>query len=307
MRAVLVDPEAPGGIRVGEVPAPAPNPGQVVVETHHASLNRGDVNDVRSGRVPAGAVLGSDLAGVVVRSTRGGPEVGSRVVALAAGAFAQRVAVDVEALAIVPDPVDLAEAAALPVAGLSALQAIRAGMLEAPVKGARVLVTGASGGVGRFAVQLAAYGGAHVIAVTSSVRHAEELAERGADEVVTSVEEVDEPVDLVLDNVGGPGLVAAWERLAPGGSVQCIGWSSGEPATFPPYAMVATGRSLSSFVITGPVGPDLANLVRMVEQRSLRVEIGWRGPLTKVADAVQALRDRQFSGKAVLDVLSRKR
>jgi NADPH:quinone reductase len=304
MRAVLVDPEAPGGIRVGEVPAPVPSHGQVVVETHHASLNRGDVNDVRSGRVPAGAVLGSDLAGVVVRSTRGGPEVGSRVVALAAGAFAQRVAVDVDALAIVPDPVDLAEAAALPVAGLAALQAIRAGMLEAPVKGARVLVTGASGGVGRFAVQLAAYGGAHVIAVTSSAGQAEEL---GADEVVTSIEEVDEPVDLVLDNVGGPGLVAAWERLAPGGSVQCIGWSSGEPATFPPYAMVATGRSLSSFVITGPVGTDLANLVRMVEQRSLRVEIGWRGPLTRVADAVQALRDRQFTGKAVLDVLSRKR
>jgi NADPH:quinone reductase len=143
-----------------------------------------------------------------------------------------------------------------------------------------------------------------VIAVTSSAGQAEEL---GADEVVTSIEEVDEPVDLVLDNVGGPGLVAAWERLAPGGSVQCIGWSSGEPATFPPYAMVATGRSLSSFVITGPVGTDLANLVRMVEQRSLRVEIGWRGPLTRVADAVQALRDRQFTGKAVLDVLSRKR
>jgi NADPH:quinone reductase-like Zn-dependent oxidoreductase len=304
MRAVVVDPEAPGGIRVGEVPAPSPKPGQVVVETHHASLNRGDVNDVRSGRVPAGAVLGSDLAGVVVRSTKGGPEVGARVVALAAGAFAQRVAVDVDALAEVPDAVDLAEAAALPVAGLAALQAIRAGMLEAPVKGARVLVTGASGGVGRFAVQLAAYGGAHVIAVTSSARQAEEL---GADEVVTSVEEVDEPVDLVLDSVGGPGLVAAWERLVPGGSVQCIGWSSGEPASFPPYAMVATGRSLSSFVITGPVGPDLANLVRMVEQRSLRVEIGWRGPLTRVADAVQALRDRQFSGKAVFDVLSRKR
>jgi NADPH:quinone reductase-like Zn-dependent oxidoreductase len=307
MRAVVVDPEAPGGIRVGEVAAPAPKPGQVVVDTHHASLNRGDVNDVRSGRVPAGAVLGSDLAGVVVRSCSGGPEVGARVVALAAGAFAQRVAVDIDALAEVPEAVDLAEAAALPVAGLAALQAVRAGMLEAPVKGARVLVTGASGGVGRFAVQIAAYGGAHVIAVTSDARHAEVLVELGADDVVTSIPAVDEPVDLVLDNVGGSALVAAWDRLASGGSVQCIGWSSGEPATFTPYAMVATGRSLSSFVITGPVGPDLANLVRLVEQGSLRVEIGWRGPLTRVADAVQALRDRQFSGKAVFDVLPRKR
>ena len=180
-------------------------------------------------------------------------------------------------------------------------------MLEAPVKGARVLVTGASGGVGRFAVQLAAYAGGHVIAVTGDARHEAELADLGADEVVTDVAQLDEAVDLVLDSVGGPALVAAWERLTPGGSVQCIGWSSGEPATFPPYAMVATGRSLSSFVITAPVGPDLANLVRLVEQGGLRVEIGWRGPLTRVADAVQALRDRQIRGKAVLDVVPRKR
>lgn len=309
VRAALVDPEAPGGIRLGPVAAPRPGPGQVLVDVHHVSLNRGDLNDVRSGRVPAGAVLGSDLAGVVARSAPGGagPAIGTRVVALTAGAFATRVAVDVEALAVVPDGVDLAEAAALPVAGLAALQAVRAGMLEAPVKGARVLVTGASGGVGRFAVQLAAYAGGHVIAVTGDARHEAELADLGADEVVTDVAQLDEAVDLVLDSVGGPALVAAWERLTPGGSVQCIGWSSGEPATFPPYAMVATGRSLSSFVITTPVGPDLANLVRLVEQGGLRVEIGWRGPLTRVADAVQALRDRQIRGKAVLDVVPRKR
>src|SRR4029077_13547733 len=129
------------------------------------------------------------------------------------GAFAARVAVDVEALGVVPDSVDLAEAAALPVAGLAALQAIRAGMLEAPVKGARVLVTGASGGVGRFAVQLAAYGGGHVIAVTADAGRTAELADLGAEEVITDVAQLDEAVDLVLDSVGGPSLVAAWDRL----------------------------------------------------------------------------------------------
>ena len=86
VRAALVDPEAPGGIRLGPVAAPRPGPGQVLVDVHHVSLNRGDLNDVRSGRVPAGAVLGSDLAGVVARSTPGGagPAVGTRVVALTA-------------------------------------------------------------------------------------------------------------------------------------------------------------------------------------------------------------------------------
>ena len=304
VRAAVVDPEAPDGIRIGEVAEPKAGPGRMVIEAHHASLNRGDLNDVRSGRVPAGAVLGSDVAGVVVKAAKDGdgPTVGTRVVALTAGAFAARVAVDVDAVAVVPDGVDLAEAAALPVAGLAALQALRAGMLEAPVKGARVVVTGASGGVGRFAVQLAAYGGAHVIAVVSDAARADEITALGADEVVADVTHITEPVDLVLDNVGGRQLVAAWGLLVPGGSVQCIGWSSGEPATFPPYSTVGPARVLNSFLISGPVGPDLGNLVRLLDEGSLRVNIAWRGPLARIADAVAALRDRRISGKAVFDL-----
>ena len=167
VRAVVADPGAPAGLRLADVQAPRPSAREVVIEAHHASLNRGDLNDVRSGRVAPGSVVGSDVAGVVVRAAKdvAGPAVGARVVALTSGAFARRVVVDVDALAEVPDAVDLAIAAALPVAGVAAIQALRAGSLETPVKGSRVLVTGASGGVGRFAVQLAAYGGAHVIAV----------------------------------------------------------------------------------------------------------------------------------------------
>lgn len=308
VRAVVVDPGAPDGIRLGEVSEPKPGPRHLVIEAHHASLNRGDLNDVRSGRVPAGAVLGSDVAGVVVKAAKegDGPAVGTRVVALTAGAFATRVAAEVDAVAIVPDGVDLAEAATLPVAGLAALQALRAGMLDAPVKGARVLVTGASGGVGRFAVQLAAYGGAHVVAVVSDAARTDEITALGADEVVADVTQITEPVDLVLDSVGGRQLVAAWSLLVPGGSVQCIGWSSGEPATFPPYSTVGPARSLNSFLISGPVGPDLANLVRLLEEGSLAVNIAWRGPLARIGDAVAALRDRRISGKAVLDVAQRR-
>src|SRR6185369_6669833 len=156
-----------------------------------------------------------------------GPPVGARVVGMTAGAFAARVAVDVDAVAEVPAGVDLAEAATLPVAGVAAMQALRSGLLETPVKGARVLVTGATGGVGRFAVQLATYAGGHVIAVARAER-AEELRGLGAEEVIADPTELGESVDLVLDNVGGPQLVEAWQRLVPGGSVQCIGWSSGE-------------------------------------------------------------------------------
>ncbi len=308
VRAVVADPEAPGGLRVTEVDDPAPGPRQVLVGTRHASLNRGDLNNVRSGRVPPGGVLGSDLSGIVLRPAADGegPPAGTRVVALASGAFATRVAVEVDALAEVPAGVDLAEAATLPVAGVAAIQALRAGLLETPVKGARVLVTGASGGVGRFAVQLATYAGGHVIALASTAGRSAELAALGAEEVVTDLSEIGEPVDLVLDNVGGAALVAAWDLLAPGGSVQCIGWSSGEPATFAPYSTVGPPKSLSSFLISAPVAPDLASLVRLVEHGSLRVTISWRGPVTRVAEAIKSIVDRRLNGKAVLDFPSRR-
>jgi len=183
IRALIVDPAAPEALRLTEVPEQVAGSSQVVIDVHHVSLNHGDLNDARSGRVPPGAVLGSDAAGVVAHSAAdgSGPEVGTRVVALARGAFADRASVEVDALAEVPRSVDLAEAAALPVAGLAALRALRA---AGPLLGRRVLITGASGGVGQFAVQLAARAGAYVIASVGSADRGEGLATKGADQVV---------------------------------------------------------------------------------------------------------------------------
>jgi NADPH:quinone reductase-like Zn-dependent oxidoreductase len=274
----------------------------VLVEVDHVSLNYGDLNDARSGRVAPGEALGSDAAGVVVQAAAGGggPTVGARVVALTSGAFAQRVVVEVSALAEVPQSVDLAKAAALPVAGVAALQALRTG---GQLQGKRVLITGASGGVGRFAVQLAAHAGAYVIASVGSLARGQDLANAGADEVVVGLEGVDQPVNLVLDNIGGSHMVAAWKLLAPGGSLQSIGWTSGEPAVFPPYSTVGPPKSLTSFLIGGgEAGADLAVLVRLVAEGSLDVEIGWRGPWERAAQAAEALVGRRVNGKAVLDL-----
>jgi NADPH:quinone reductase len=301
MRAIVVDPSAPTWMRLADVPEPVAGPSQVLLEVHHASLNHGDLNDARSGRVAAGGVLGSDAAGVVVQAAAddSGPAAGARVVALATGAFAQRVAVEVGALAEVPPSVDLAEAAALPVAGVAALRALRA---AGAVLGKRVLVTGASGGVGRFAVQLAAQAGAHVIASVGSAARGEGLVKAGADDVLVGLDGVDRPVDVVLDNVGGAQLVVAWELLAPGGSVQSIGWTSGEPAIFPPYSTIGPPKSLSSFLNQGEPGGELATLVQLVAAGKLVVQVGWRGPWERVAAAAEALLGRRVNGKAVLDV-----
>lgn len=301
MRAIIVDPSAPAALRLADVPEPVAGPGQVLLEVHHASLNHGDLNDARSGRVAPGGVLGSDAAGVVVQAAAdgSGPAAGTRVVALTPGAFAERVAVQVGALAEVPPSVALAQASALPVAGVAALQALRA---AGAVLGRRVLVTGASGGVGRFAVQLAAQAGAQVIASVGSAARGEGLATVGADEVVVGLDGIDQPVDVILDNVGGAQLVAAWELLAPGGSVHSIGWAAGEPAVFPPYSTIGPPKSLSSFLIQGPAGGELATLVQLLAAGRLAVEVGWRGPWQQMAEAAEALLGRQVNGKAVLDV-----
>ncbi|BCK56008.1 zinc-binding dehydrogenase [Nocardia wallacei] len=302
MRALVVDPSAPEAVRLTEVAEPVAGGEDVLVEVREAALNYGDLNDAKSGRVPPGAVLGSDVAGIVLRSGSGGPPPGTRVVALVAGAFAERVVVDVGSLAEVPAGVDLAQAAALPVAGVAALRALRA---SGAVLGRRVLVTGASGGVGRFAVRLASIAGASVIASVGRPERGAGLAELGADEVVVGLEGIDGPVDVVLDNVGGPQLVAAWQLLAPGGTLQSIGWTSGEPAVFPPYSTIGPPKSLTSFLNQGAAATDLADLVRLVESGALPVEIGWHGPLERFAEAAEALRGRRVNGKAVLTVTGR--
>ncbi len=293
MRAIVVDPSAPDSMRLAEVADPVARDG-VLVEVRHASLNHGDLNDARSGRVPPGAVLGSDVAGVVLWGGSLAP--GTRVVGMAPGAFAERVLVPADSLAEVPAMVDLAKAATLPVAGVAALRALRA---AGTLLGRRVLITGASGGVGRFAVRLASLAGAYVIASVGALTRGAGL---GADEVVVGLDGVGRPVDVVLDSVGGPQLVAAWRLLAEGGSLQSVGWTSGEPAVFPPYSTIGPAKSLTSFVNSGAVGADLAELVRLVAAGELAVEIGWQGPMERFADAAAAMRERRVGGKAVLDV-----
>lgn len=295
MRAVVATPGAPSGVALGQTPDPVPTPNQTLVDVRHSSLNFGDVNG--AAHAEPGSVPGWDASGVVVKAAEdgSGPGAGQRVLTFGyAGAWAELRAVPAEELAVVPDRVDLAVAAALPVAGVTALRALRA---AGPLLGRRVLVTGASGGVGRYAVQLANLGGAHVVA---AARRGDGLAALGAREVMADLAGVDQ-VDVVIDNVGGGQLATAWALLRPGGSVQSIGWTSGEPVTFPPYATVGPAKSLTSFQAGVAFGPDLAYLLELVEAGRLSVDVGWRGSWTRFDEAVAALLGRTVVGKAVLD------
>lgn len=295
MRALVVTPGSKSGLVLGEAPDPAPGPNETLIEVASSSLNFGDVSGVPN--AAPGSVPGWDAAGVVVKAARegSGPAEGARVLSFGySAAWAGLRAVPTAELAVVPESVDLGVAAALPVAGVTALRALRA---AGPLIGRRVLVTGASGGVGRYAVQLAARGGAHVVA---AARRGAGLAELGAAEVVPGLDGL-APVDVVIENVGGAALVGAWAALAPGGSLQSIGWTSGEPAVFPPYATVGLAKSLQAFQVGAEFGTDLEYLLELVAAGRLAVDVGWRGSWRRFDEAVAGLLGREFAGKAVLD------
>jgi NADPH:quinone reductase-like Zn-dependent oxidoreductase len=303
MRAVIYDPHARANLRLADVDEPVAAESDAIIQVRATALNFGEVHFIDRMRKP-GEVPGWDAAGVVVQAAAdgSGPPVGSRVVGFnGAGGWAQLRAVPTENLAVLPDSVDLGPAAALPVAGVTALQALRR---LGPVVGRRVLITGASGGVGRFAVQLAARAGAHVIAAVGTAARGAGLTELGAAEVVVGLADVTEPVFGVLDNVGGQLLADAFRLVDDGGSAQSIGMASNQPTTidFEAERQFGVHKRLEPFTVRTPFAPDLNYLVELLAAGEIDPQIGLRTSWDEVADAAEALLDRRVAGKAVLDV-----
>ena len=176
------------------------------------------------------------------------------------GAWAERVAVPSHALAELPAAVTLSQAATFPVAGLTALHALARG---APLLGRRVLVTGATGGVGDFAVQLARLGGAHVTASARRDSQAEALRQLGAHEVVVGDDIPPEPkYDVIIDSVGGRTLGTALAALGRGGVCVSLGVSASAEVTFDARQFFFTGRTtLYGFYLftSGPSRPRSAS------------------------------------------------
>ncbi|MFE2441810.1 zinc-binding dehydrogenase [Streptomyces sp. NPDC059426] len=307
MRALLVDHSAPSGLRLGETADPEPAPHQALVRVTATSLNYGEV--AHRTEAPEGTVLGWDAAGVVERAAAdgSGPAAGTPVVTLGAdGGWAELRAVDTAMLGVPPTGADPGAISTIPVAGGSALRALRR---IGDTLGRRILITGATGGVGRYAVQLARLGGAHVIASTGDpAAHGNGLRTLGAHQVVKDPTEIDEPVHGVVDNVGGPQLVAAYDKLAAHGTLVSVGHVTGQPETFPFGALYGNegrhNRSIVTFYLLDrpDIGADLTWLAERVATGDLDPQITWRGGWNRAEEAVTALLDRRLHGKAVLDI-----
>ena len=302
MRALVADRGAPGGLAIRNLPEPVPGPDDAVVDVHAISINRGEVWRLRA--AADGWRPGWDLAGVVRVAAPSGPPAGSRVVGvLAGGSWAERVAVPGPWLAELPTGLPFAQAAALPVAGLTALRILRLGPA---ILGRRVLVTGAAGGVGRLAVQLAKLGGAEVTAIVSSQERAAGLRELGAADVVTDLDQLEGEFDLILESAGGDSLARLATRVHSEGTLVMFGNSSLAPTTFDVRDVYLGGAvRLQAFTVfhgfsANPPGPDLGYLAGLVAAGRLDPQVIEVLPWEEIASALGRLAERKVPGKLVL-------
>ncbi|MFF8955115.1 zinc-binding dehydrogenase [Streptomyces sp. NPDC014894] len=307
MRALIVDRSAPGQLRLAETPDPVPAPHQALVRVTAISPNPAEFRYILPG-APDGSVIGWDAAGVVERAAAdgSGPAAGAPVTTLGLGeGWAELRAVDTALIGAVPEGADLGEMSTLPVSGGTALRALRR---LGPILGRRVLVNGATGAVGRFAVQLAARGGAHVVAVARRPGAADELRALGAHEVVTGPGGIAAPVDGVLDQVGGPDLAAYFDALGEGGTLVLTGAASGGATAFAPGSLLADPARQDRSIVTffemsgGGVDRDLTWLAAETAAGRLRTHTVWRGDWTDAAGTLDAVRESRLPGKAVLDL-----
>lgn len=309
IQAVVVDPNAPGRLALQTVDAPSPERGEALVRVKAISLNRGEVN--RALTAPEGTRIGWDFAGIVEHAAVSGavPVEGSRVVGmLGTAAWAELIAAPAPSLAVIPEAVSFAQAATLPVAGLSALHALERGGVGI---GRNVLVTGATGGVGMFAIQLARLAGARVVALVRRSDQAELVRAAGAHEV--AIGDHGEaaadfgPYDTIVESVGGAVLGGALGLLTYGGVCVSLGVSASAQTAFDARRFFASGGQLYGFLLFNeiarrPIAADLGRLLALVADGRLRTPIEIEEDWTRVGVIAEGLKQRRYIGKAVLRV-----
>lgn len=312
IRAIVVDPSVSGRLAIKPVELREPDRDEVAVRVTAISLNRGETRRAVQQADP-GWRPGWDFVGVVDAAAvdGSGPGLGTRVVGiLPSGAWAERVNCRSHAVAALPDAVSDAEAATLPVAGLTALHALRQGGL---LLGRKVLVDGASGGVGHLACQLAAAAGAEVWGHVRRETYRGAVAESCGDRVILgrdlAAAKPHGPFWLILDSLGGPALAAALGMLQPGGTCVTFGVSDAAQTTIESRDFFAAGGArlygltlFRELMSVERAGIGLALLADLVAAKKLRPQIAVETRWTEIGGVAQRLIDREFSGKAVLHI-----
>jgi NADPH:quinone reductase-like Zn-dependent oxidoreductase len=309
-------------LELDEVAKPAPTDDEVLVRVHASSVNRGDYYSFGGVAVlmrpmiggllrPKEQRLGGDFAGIAEAVGKNVSDVhpGEEVYGMRTGAFADYVSARM-AVSRKPANLSFEEAAAVPVAALTALQALRdKGGLR---QGQRVLVNGASGGVGTFAVQLAkALGAGHVTGVCST-RNVERARSLGADRVIDYAREdytrSGERFDLIIDIAGSHSWRANKRVLVRGGTLVLAGAPTGNRLTGPMGRLARlwltsrVGSRRLIFFICKPNRADLATVRELIEAGEVRPVVDRVYPLADLGDALEAMGEGHVQGKLVIRV-----
>jgi NADPH:quinone reductase-like Zn-dependent oxidoreductase len=320
MQAIMQDRYGDAGVlRLREIPRPVAAEGDVLVRVRAAAVSAGD-GHLLTGRPfvarlgiglrrPKAAVAGLDLAGTVEAVGEGVTdlEAGADVFGWGTGAFAEFVSVPASQLLTKPSGVSFEHAATLPMSGMTALQAVRdIGMVRA---GQRVLITGPTGGVGSFAVQIAKAYGAHVTAVTSTSK-LEVATSIGADAVIDYTRDdftrSGEQWDVIIDIAGRRGLRDLRRALAPTGRLVLVGgeggdrWLGGFDRHIRAVLWSPFVRHDLRALVSGERREDLADLLRLVEDGRVTPVIDRVYPLAETAEAYRHLAAGEARGKTVV-------
>lgn len=295
-----------------DVPTPQPKEDQVLVEIHAVGINAADYRSRQLGIVPSSKIYGADIAGRVAavgsacRTLRVGDRVTGDILSYGSGGLAEFAAVAETALSIIPDGISDETAAASPMASVTALQGIRdfAGVRA----GQKVMVHGASGGVGTFAVQLCRYYGAEVTGVCST-RNVDMVRELGAQQVIdytrTDIRKLEAGgYDSVLI-VQGSHSPAVYQRLLkPGGISVLIGGGYGQLAQYALLGWMHTSRGRRThFLAARPCAADLDFILDLIRQGQIKPVIEKVYPFAEVPAAMAYVSAWHASGKVVIKVM----
>jgi NADPH:quinone reductase-like Zn-dependent oxidoreductase len=309
MRAIVTDPHSIPGLIVREVPVPVPAPNQALIKVKAFSLNQGETRtalDATESYIP-----GWDFAGVVeVAATNGStPKKGTRVFGyIGRSSWAEYLIAPGGFMAEIPEGVSDIQAATLPIAGLTAMACIDA---SGVLLDRSVLVTGASGGVGRFACKLAQLAGAKVFAVSRRSNLFQQLQQDGINPagIFASAAEAKGAgaYDVIWDSVGGDSLAIALTSLARNGICVNYGNSSRQPTTFDVRTMGWPFHGIQCVWLGREPLPNSTpifdRLARLVQQRQLHAPIDTILPWTSIAEAAERLIQQHVDGKIVLEVV----
>jgi NADPH:quinone reductase len=309
MRAIQLN-EFNGPLTLVEVDVPTPGQGEVLLDLHYAAVNPLDVW-VTQGNFAAVTKL-PHIPGVEAVGTMNGRMVlvrGNGIGVARLGTYAEHVAVPLASIVPVPDGVNPQQAAAMGVAGLTAWRCVHdCGQTHS---GSTVLVTGASGGVGSLAVQLAKSAGARVIGQTSNPAKADAITASGADRVIVAAAGTDlvaaldgEAPTVIIDGVAGDFVRAGIDALALDSRYVNYGTSAGTEVSIDMRTLYRKGVTMIGY--TGLRETDtaaaFASLFDGLASGSLTVDIDAVLPLSSAAAAHRRILDRSVTGKLLLDV-----